>query len=208
MTRTRNAKGQGARLRDDILEAGMVVLAEAADARQVTIRAVAAAAGVTPPSIYLYFPDRAALLRALVQRGFQMFDRVLDEAARGISDPRDALRRRSHAYIAFAAVHPGEYRVVFSAAGLGPEELEVPPGERHPGHPSFEALVAAVVPCVPPNSDPLFVAVQLWSFLHGLADLRLTKPELPWPAAEELIDATLVRLGVGQGGGAVGLLHP
>ncbi len=41
-----------------------------------------------------------------------------------------------------------------------------------------------------------------------VADLRLTKPELPWPAAEELIDATLVRLGVGQGGGAVGPLHP
>lgn len=183
-------------MRDEILDAGMHVLAEAADARQVTIRAVAAAAGVTPPSIYLYFPDRAALLRALVQRGFGMFDRFLDDASGGASDAGDALRRRSHAYLAFAEAHPGEYRVVFSAAGLGPEELEVPPGERHPGHPSFEALVAAVAPCTPSDADPLSAAVRLWSFLHGLADLRLTKPELPWPPADELIDANLEGLGI------------
>lgn len=177
----------------------MRVLAEAADARQVTIRAVAEAAGVTPPSIYLYFPDRAALLRALVQRGFRMFDRFLDEAAIGARDAQDALRRQGHAYIAFAEGHPGEYRVAFSAAGLGPDELKVPAGERHPGHPSFEALVAAVARCAPAEADPLFTAVQLWGFLHGLADLRLTKPELPWPAAGGLIDAMLVSLGLWKG---------
>jgi len=174
----------------------MRVLAEAADARHITIRAIAAAAGVTPPAIYMYFPDRAGLLRALVQRGFRMFDDFLEEAAAGASDPHDALRRRSHAYIAFADAHPGEYRVVFSAAGLGPEELKVPVGEEHPGHPSFESLVAAVAPCMPSHAEALPTAVQLWSFLHGLADLRLTKPELPWPAADGLIDATLTGLGL------------
>jgi len=199
VTRSRNLKGQGALLREEILDAGMAVLAEAADARQVTIRAVAHAAGVTPPAIYLYFPDRATLLRGLVQRGFRMFDRFMDGAAAEASSPADALRRRSHAYLAFADGHPGAYRVVFSAAGLGPEELLVTEGEEHPGHPSFEALVAAVAPCAPPDSDPLSVAVQLWSFLHGLADLRLTKPELPWPANDRLIDATLVSLGLWKG---------
>ncbi len=201
MVRSRNAKGQGARLQSEILDAGMRVLAEAADAGHITIRAVAAAAGVTPPAIYLYFPDRAALLRALVQRGFRMFDDFLEEAAIGSSDPQDALRRRSHAYVAFAEGHPGEYRVVFSAAGLGPEELKVPVGEQHPGYPSFEALVAAVAPCTPADADPVSTAVQLWSFLHGLADLRLTKPELPWPAADGLVDATLVGLGLWRGAG-------
>ncbi len=174
----------------------MRVVAESADARQVTIRAVAGAAGVTPPSIYRLFPDRAALLRALVQRGFAMFDQALDEATIGASGPADALRRRCHAYIAFADAHPGEYRVVFSAAGLGPRELEVPPGEDHPGHPSFETLVASVRSCAASASDPLLTAVQLWSFLHGLADLRLTKPELPWPDTHELIDATVLMLGL------------
>lgn len=199
--RTRNARGQGVRLRDEILDAGMHVVAEAADARHVTIRAVAAAAGVTPPSIYRFFPDRAALLRELVRRGFGMFDRYLDEAAIGASDPSDALRRRCHAYLDFAAVHPGEYRVVFSAAGLGPRELEVPRGEEHPGQQSFEALVASVRSCAASGSDLLLTAVLLWSFLHGLADLRLTKPELPWPDTRDLIDATILMLGLSDDAG-------
>lgn len=178
----------------------MRVVAQSADARQVTIRAVAGAAGVTPPSIYRFFPDRAALLRALVQRGFAMFDHALEEATSGASGPADALRRRCHAYLAFADAHPGEYRVVFSAAGLGPRELEVPTGEEHPGHPSFETLVASVRSCASAGADPLLVAVQLWSFLHGLADLRLTKPELPWPDARDVIDTTLPMLGLADEG--------
>ena len=193
VARARNPKGQGHRLREEILTAGLELLAAAADARQLTIRAVAAAAGVTPPAIYLYFPDRAALLRALVERGFRLFDAHLAAAADGVEDPAERLRRRSLAYLDFAHNHPGLYRVVFSAAGLGPTELDVTEGEQHPGRSSLTALVDAVAACGP-GDDPYGTAIRLWCLLHGLADLRLTKPELEWPPAEELITQTLADL--------------
>jgi AcrR family transcriptional regulator len=194
VARVQNPRGQGERLREEILEHGMQVLAGAAHARDVTIRAVARAAGVTPPALYLHFPDRAALLRALVERGFRAFDQFLDAAGQQGSGPAEELRRRCHAYVQFAHRHPGEYRVVFSAAGLGPGELAVSEGEEHPGAPSFRALVDAVAAVTSGDSAPLLKATQLWSFLHGLVDLRLTKPELPWPDLDELIDTTLADL--------------
>jgi AcrR family transcriptional regulator len=194
--RARNRKGQGHLLREEILTAGIRLLAEAADARQITIRAVAAAAGVTPPSIYLYFPDRAALLRALVERGFRLFDSHLATATNNAGGPRERLHQLSLAYLDFAQTNPGVYRVVFSAAGLGPAELGVAAGEEHPGRASLAALVTAVAAC-DADHDPYSRAIQLWCFLHGLADLKLTKPELDWPAGNALITATLADLRLG-----------
>lgn len=202
--RSRNPKGQGQRLRDEILDAGMDVLAGVADARQVTIRAVAHAAEVTPPSIYLYFSDRAALLRGIIDRGFRLFDAFLEERTRRVVDPRRRLARMSRAYVEFADTHPGVYRVVFSAAGAGPAELGVTTGDAHPGRASLDALVAAVSACAADDMDPFPTTLRLWCFLHGLADLRLTKPELDWPDPQGLITTMLADLGIGQQDGQPG----
>lgn len=191
-TRTRNPKGQGQRLREEILAAGLQVLGGAADAGQLTIRAVAGAAGVTPPSIYLFFPDRAALLRGVTERGFRLFDEHLRAAAEGADSPPERLRRMCHAYVDFAQTNPGIYRVAFSSAGLGPAELGVADGEQHPGQASLDTLIAAVAAAELEAPAPR--AIRLWCFLHGLADLRLTKPTLPWPPAGELIDTMLADL--------------
>lgn len=193
-TRTRNPKGQGRRLREEILTAGLQVLAGAADAGQLTIRAVAGAAGVTPPSIYLYFPDRPALLRAITERGFRLFDEHLRAAVEDVDAPPERLRRMCHAYVDFAQTNPGIYRVAFSSAGIGPHELGIADGEQHPGQASLETLIAAVAAAAPGAPAPR--AIRLWCFLHGLADLRLTKPTLPWPPAGELIDAMLADLAI------------
>ena len=45
------------------------------------------------------------------------------------------------------------------------------------------------------RSSP-FLAFQPWSLLHGLTDLRASKPELPWPGSDEMIDNYLVCLGL------------
>jgi AcrR family transcriptional regulator len=198
--RHRNRKGQGARLRQDILVAAARLLGESGSAEALTIRAVAAACAVTPPAIYQHFPDKQALLHALLQQQFDAFRTVLDEAAAGAPDPCEALRRRCQAYVRFGAEHPGEYRVLFSARELGPAGLGVAAGDPHPGAAAFFDLLAAVEGCLQSHGQPRestsLVSIELWAALHGLVDLRITKPEMPWPPAENLVEAVLGHLGL------------
>lgn len=194
--RRRNPRGQGVRLRAEILVGATDLIARLGDAEALTIRALTADLGVTAPSIYRHFADKAALLRAVVEAGFAAFDARLDAAAQGRTDPFDILRARSLAYLAFARDEPGLYRVLFSAASLGPAPLGLGDGA-HPGAASFGALVASVQRCLdarPADGRDAFVlAVSLWSWLHGIADLRIGKPEFTWPDPTPMLDDTLAR---------------
>ena len=60
--RPRLPKGEGRQLRDEILVATERLLLETGSAQAVSIRAVADAVGVTPPSIYRHFADKTALI--------------------------------------------------------------------------------------------------------------------------------------------------
>jgi AcrR family transcriptional regulator len=197
--RRRHPRGQGARLRTELLEAASRLLAELGDADRLSIRAVATAAGVTAPSIYRHFPDKRSLLQAVVEERFRDFDRALDRAAAG-ADPFDALHRRCRAYLRFAREHPGHYRVLFSATALGPRGVGTSGKGPHPGAASFFALVDAVQRCLDAGArtdhEAAFLAVQLWTTLHGIVDLRISKPEMPWPPANALLAATLSDLGL------------
>lgn len=200
--RKRNPRGEGGQLRRELLQAASALLAERGDADQVSVRAVATAAGVTPPSIYRHFSDRSSLLRAVIEERFREFDRLLDVAEKGSADPFAGLRRRCRAYMSFAEQSPGHYRVLFNTAALGPGSVGTRGQRDHPGAASFLALVDAIQRCLdagaPAAADRTasFLAIQLWASLHGFVDLRITKPEIPWPAADTLLDATLTDLGL------------
>jgi len=206
LPRQRNQRGQGARLREELIEAASDLLAERGDPDRLSIRAVAAAAGVTPASIYLHFVDRKRLLRAVVAERFRAFGRRLSDAEASGRHPFDALRRRFRAYFGFAKEHPGHYRVLFSAAALGPKGVATHGKTDHPGATSFIALFDAVQRCLdasprrPSARDSSFLAFQLWAWMHGLTNLRISKPEMPWPAIDALLDATLSDLGLSAHG--------
>jgi AcrR family transcriptional regulator len=190
--RTRNRRGEGVRLRAEILTAATGLIAEMGDAQALSIRALCAAVGVSAPSIYRHFPDKAALLRAVVAAGFAQFDAALDAAGQDAVDPFDRLRRRCLGYLRFAESRPGTYRMLFSAASLGPGPLDL--GQwAHPGAASLQALIDGVADCLHARGDErdaTTVAVTLWSLLHGMADLRIGKPELAWPqSGAQLQDA-------------------
>jgi AcrR family transcriptional regulator len=187
-------------LRGEIVAAASMLLADLGDANQLSMRAVAAAVGVTPPSIYRHFADKQALLVAVLDERWAELTGVLAEAAAGVDDPFARLRRIGSTYLRFAETHPGHYRVLFSAAapaGISQERAA------HPGGPAFTLLVDSVQHCVDAGApvsagrSSWFLAAQIWICGHGLVDLRIGQRfPFPWPAAEDLLDALLADLGL------------
>ena len=120
--RQRNPRGQGERLRDDIIEAASRLLADPA-APPLTLRAVAREAGVAATSVYLHFDD----VRVAGPRGRgPPFRRAGSAAGPG---PGRGLRSlpagagRGLAYCEFGLAHPGHYHVMFSSPLPLPESI-------------------------------------------------------------------------------------
>ena len=89
--RTRARRGEGELLHTQILDAAERLLIETGSEEAVSIRRIAEAVGVTPPSIYLHFADKDELIFAVCERQFEALDRVMDEAVVGIEDPLEEL---------------------------------------------------------------------------------------------------------------------
>jgi AcrR family transcriptional regulator len=113
LRRTRARRGEGERLREEIIAAAERLLIRSGDAEAVSIRAVADAVGVTPPSIYLHFTDKIELLFAVCARHFQALDHYMEKAVAGVDDPVEPLLRRGRAYIRFGLENPEPYRILF-----------------------------------------------------------------------------------------------
>lgn len=198
MTRSRAPRGQGARLRSEILAAAGRLLAEKGDEDAVSIRMIADAVGVTPPSIYLHFPDKDTLIEAVCEERFQQFDEALEKAAASVHDPLEALRARGRAYVTFALENPEHYRVIFMTKHDRPmtmDELVTVGPEARAGTRAFAHLVEAVQRAadagavVSPN--PLLTAIHLWSSFHGLVSLLISEPGFPWPDVDALVSSLL-----------------
>src|SRR5919107_5208263 len=100
--RRRHARGEGMLLQDEILNAAVTVIGRTGDADAMSIRALSSEVGVTAPSIYRHFADKADILRAVLARSFTQFEEHLEAAAAGSRTPFTTLRRRSEAYLEFA----------------------------------------------------------------------------------------------------------
>src|SRR3954466_14048308 len=69
--RARNPQGQGSRLRLELIDAADRMLARTGDVEGLSLRAVAREVGIATPSIYLHFPDKSALIHAVLDARFE-----------------------------------------------------------------------------------------------------------------------------------------
>lgn len=67
---------------------------------------IGSAAEVTGPNLYGYFENKAAVLRAVLDRGTHSLWLDLDQALSRTSDPREALALLAHAYVSRFAAQP------------------------------------------------------------------------------------------------------
>jgi AcrR family transcriptional regulator len=201
LPRTRARRGEGERLRQEILDATERLLLETGDESAVSIRAVADAVGVTPPSIYLHFADKSELVFAVCEGHFARFEAAARDAIEGVDDPLERVYRRGRAYVRFGLDNPEHYRIMFmSRAEAVPERFV---DERVVADSAaFSGLVGDVQACMDQGKlegdDAFLVACGMWATVHGVTSLLIAKPHFPWPPLDQLLDHTLVACGRGQ----------
>jgi AcrR family transcriptional regulator len=192
--RERNRRGEGARLRDEIVAGATELLERTGGSEEaVTLRAVARQVGISAPSIYAHFADRQAIVDAIVNGAFGDFNGAIraasDAAVQAGAGPGARLRAMGAAYLAFAAERPNRYKLLFERRdliGIGSE------ANRLIRIGSFELLVASVQACVDAgisaSDDPARDAAAIWAALHGFATLRSFRPQFPWPDTDTMLD--------------------
>jgi AcrR family transcriptional regulator len=165
------------------------LLAKTGDESRVSMREVAAAAGVTPPAIYLHFADKAELMVAVCQREFGAFDRFVEAAIASIEDPVERLRERGRAYVRFGIEHPEQYRILFMDRTM---PLPMPAMDAATG---FGHLVANVEEAIASGGlapgDPLVMSSGLWAVVHGITSLTIAVPGFPVVGLETLVEHLL-----------------
>ncbi len=184
--RQRSARGEGDRLRVELLEAAANLMATHGDIESISLRAVAREAGVSATAVYRHFDDHHDLLRESVEYCWTSFRQALTDSTLDVDDPFDALHALRSAYVQFALDHPGQYRVMFSNR-MHPEGASATIGLA-----AYQILVdsvAAILVALADDRDPYFVAAQLHTWLHGVVDLWTNHPDVSWPGADQLIDS-------------------
>ncbi|WP_371780793.1 TetR/AcrR family transcriptional regulator [Streptosporangium subroseum] len=190
-TRGRNPRGQGERLRRDIIDATLRMMNELGDDEALSLRAVAREVGIAATSVYIHFADRDALVFAALERCTHDLMRDLDRAESAADDPVTRLRARLLFLGTWVGDHAGLYKVLHEST------------LNQRVHLVFKAelgtrTTAAVQRCMDaglaPADEAAAVAFDLRAAVHGAVSIRVNEPGLALPPLEEQIDRFLIKL--------------
>lgn len=160
----------------------------------VTTRQIAAAVGISQPSLYAHFATRDAIGVELCRRAFERLHDCLVEAITIEASPEERLYRLGHDYIRFGLTNEAAYRVAFmtpmSQASIDGKAAVIASGVRAFG--VLRGLYAEVLGAASPAVDAR--AQSCWASVHGIVALLLDRPEFPWIDHDALMHAHLQQL--------------
>jgi AcrR family transcriptional regulator len=197
--RKRNPRGQGARLRDEIIAGATAVLERTGSEDSVTLRAVAREIGVAPPSIARHFADLPQIIDAVVARELTEMYQTLVAAAASSEEPVERLFRICRAYIDYGRAYPARYGILVGRRFL--EDW----GTRNLTMEQTAPLMAAAITlfrdsiqaCIDAgesvSTDAYFDTLTLWFALHGLVTVPAAITSLDWPDHDQLLAASVTR---------------
>jgi AcrR family transcriptional regulator len=193
--RKRNPRGQGHRLREEILAGATTILERTGSEEAVTLRAIAREIGISAPSITDHFSDRAAIIDAVVAAKIADLSGQLIAAVESASDPVERLLAACRAYVGFGRAHPTHYRIIFERRFLPIWDREQRAMvETTPLFLDAVGLVMrSVQACIDAGqstgTDAFADTIALWYFVHGMVALPTTITSLPWPEPEAHLEA-------------------
>lgn len=190
---------QHAAVRDEIKAMARTHMARDG-AAALSLRAVASALGLSSAAIYYYFPNRDAMITALIVDAYRALGAWVRAADAADAPLSERLARAMLAYRDWAVAHPAEYALLFGTpipGYVGPPEITAP--EARAALASFgelfalahaRGLLAASAEAAPPSiaahvasrasgvdeAPPLPVllaAMRAWALAHGLVGLEL-----------------------------------
>lgn len=186
---------RGAR-REQILEQALALISEQG-VHAVSTRKIAAAVGISQPSLYAFFPTRQALVAEVSRRAFSALSARMSDELLLAPTKAGQLRRLARAYIDFGLTHPDAYRVAFMIEGVGRAAGSQHDAALGAGLNAFRVLRSATAQSQGPGAtdDEIeIVAQSTWASLHGLVSLMIARPSFPWADRERLIETHIRRL--------------
>ena len=138
-----------------------------------SIRRIAAAAGVAPMGVYNHFSSKSGIVEALFVEGFERLGRAMVTLSE-IADPLEALLEGGRRYRSLALAHPMAYQVMFLRAVPGFEPSDE---ARAMAARAFEGLAATVRRAMDAGlvevGDPELISQVIWAGIHGWVSLEL-----------------------------------
>ncbi len=189
-------------LRERIIAAAWAQIASDG-APALSLRAIARDLHITAPAIYNYFPDRDALVTALIVAAFASFANAQETAVADLPSTDHAARLLAlgHAYRQWAITYPERYQLIFGTPIAGyhaPLEMTSPAAARGltvivgvlaaagaagklqveqalPMPPEVEAMLRQWQSSRAPNVSlmALYLALMMWAQVHGLVSLEI-----------------------------------
>jgi AcrR family transcriptional regulator len=159
------------------MEAGLLEAASELLEREgpdaLSIRRIAAAAGVAPMGVYNHFASKSGIIEALFVQGFERLGRAMS-SLEAIEDPFEALTEGGRRYRALALAHPMAYQLMFLRAvpGFEPSDQALEIAAQ-----AFAGLVTAVERAIRAGviaeGSPTVMAQIIWASIHGFVALEL-----------------------------------
>ena len=162
-------------LRNALLQAAIAIL-ESDGLDALSLRAVAARAGVSHAAPAHHFPTLKSLLTALAADAFERFETAMRvERARAASDPHSQLAAAGDGYVRFARACPQQFRLMFSPTRLDWQD----PHFHAAGQAAYQQLADVCAPVAELRGDTSVAGRaalerMVWSAIHGYVQLLLS----------------------------------
>ncbi|MEA2511919.1 MAG: hypothetical protein QOJ59_1406 [Thermomicrobiales bacterium] len=164
-----------AQMRQEILDAARRILREQG-IKELSMRGLAAAVGVTAPTLYDYFANKEGVLDALFLEGTDRLLRAFQDAVAANEPGLPQLRAIGIAYRTFAHEEPDLFQLIF-----GRVDRVYRPAEDVKSHAAalFEILVAAIQEAIDAGQvrsvDATAAAISAWAAVHGFVTLEINE---------------------------------